>query len=208
MPDEGYVTIINDVSLARIIVSKDNKLALISPGYAYGKVNKTFAYSVDLIGDTSKVASVVVSPRSGQPTLQSIGLALNGTDVVGTPTVAGSSSYDVLVKDSAGATLLSSTVQVIIVPEATPSLTAATINATVGVMFNYEIPAVAVGAIGTTSPAVLPAGISFYGPVGVGTDSKFVLSGTPRVAGTTSIDITVTDAFGDSSTQTFTLVVA
>jgi hypothetical protein len=75
-------------------------------------------------------------------------------------------------------------------------------------MFNYEIPAVAVGAIGTTSPAVLPAGISFYGPVGVGTDSKFVLSGTPRVSGTTSIDVTVTDAFGDSSTQTFTLIVA
>ncbi len=208
MPDEGYITIINDVSLAKMIVSKDNKLVLISPSNAYGKIGKAFAFSIDLIGDDSKVSSITMVPRAGQPTLLSIGLALNGTDIAGTPTADGTFLYDVLVKNAAGATLVSGALTIVIVQAGTPSVSAATVNARIGTAFSHSLPAVAVGSVGTTSPSILPAGISFYGPVGVGASSSFVLSGTPRVVGTTNIDVTVTDSFGDSSTATITLIVA
>ncbi len=116
------------------------------------------------------------------------GLSLSGCVVSGTPTVAGASSLTVKATDSSSPVLSTSGPESITIAPAPLSLTLSTLpNATVGTPYTATI-----GVTGGTSPyscaitaGTLPAGLSLSG---------CVVSGTPTVAGTSSVTVKATDS--------------
>jgi hypothetical protein len=214
MPDEGYVSIINDVSTARITISKNNDLVVISPRVAHTKVGEQFVYSIDYVGGLGTISfsatpatstGAIVGPVS--ISLSALGLALNGSDILGTSTADGDFYYLITATDG---TRTSSVLLKILVAAATSPIigtvgtfpTAEPVNTNIGVAFSYTITT-ARAALPTMiiSPS-LPAGISSYGP---DSEGRFFLSGTPRVIGTTPLTVQVTDQHGAVSTRILTL---
>jgi large repetitive protein len=115
------------------------------------------------------------------------GLSLTGCVVSGTPTAAGSSTITVHVTDSGAPQQNASSNQTILVAPATLIITSTLPNGTVGVVYSSNITATG----GTTpyacsiSSGTLPAGIVLTG---------CTVSGTPTVAGSSAVTVTVTDA--------------
>jgi hypothetical protein len=201
MPDEGYISIINDVSTRLVMISKDGKLVLISPRAAFGKVGEDFSYQIDYVGgaDTPRFT---VATKSGS-SLASLGLSLQGTQITGVPTAAGTGTYTVSATD--GTSTVSMEISITIASAGTPTLSSSTIDIKLGSSFEQTISTGGVLAtIETAAP--LPLGVTIVGPTGTGRDS-FIISGSPRTIGSTGISITVTDVFGASSTATITLAV-
>lgn len=202
MPDEGYISIINDVSARLVMISKDGKLILIGPRAAFGKVGEEFEYSIDYVGGAS-TPRFTVSTKSGS-SLASLGLALQGTQITGAPTTAGSGTYTITATD--GTSTVSMDLAITIASAGTPALASSTINVKLGSSFEQTISTGGVLAtIETAAP--LPLGVTIVGPTGTGRDS-FIISGSPRTIGSTGISVTVTDIYGSTATATITLAVS
>jgi hypothetical protein len=122
------------------------------------------------------------------------GLSLNSTTglISGIPTTAGSSSVVISANNSAGSGSATLTINA---SQPAPVITSATtVNATVGVAFNYQITA-------TNSPTSfgasgLPSGLTLNSTTGL-------ISGTPTTAGNSTVTISATNARGTGTAILF-----
>ncbi len=182
MPNEGYVTIINDVSVAPAPVVHTSNLIFYSPPKVNGKVNSDFAYEVLV-----SVATAVLSVDSTTPLPG--GLTLGNGIISGIPTAEGVTA--VTLKAVSGSKTVTFNLTITVYEEDTPTLTDTPYSsvATIGTEFEFTIPVV--GAIKSITATGIPAGLTIWGST---------ISGTPREAEEAVINITVIDEFGDSST--------
>ena len=132
------------------------------------------------------------------------GLSLAGASgiISGSPTVTGTSSFTIEVTDAVGARA-SQGLAITIASPAAPAITTASLSAaSVGVYYAQVITAVGGGTPYSYAVATgaLPVGLA----LGAGTG---LVSGTPTAAGTGNFGIRVTDAYGNSTTASFTLTV-
>jgi hypothetical protein len=119
-----------------------------------------------------------------------LGMASDGT-ISGTPTVSGTVSYTVTVKDGSGNT---GTVNCSVTVNPTPTASCVTINAVQGTPITPVTMTGSGGAGGpyTFSATGLPAGLTMA--------SSGTVSGTPTVSGTFSYTVTVKDSSGNIGT--------
>jgi hypothetical protein len=166
-------------------------LATVPPG---GEIGAAYTATFGASGGTSPYTYVVSA--GSVPA----GLALSGAGVLsGTPTAAGTSSFTVQATDAQGQTAVDVTSVAVV---ADPVLAPATPPAgVIGTAFSYALIASGGTApyLWTVSAGSLPAGVSLNSGSGV-------LSGTPSVAGTFPLTVEVTDADGQSATESVTLV--
>lgn len=192
MPDEGFISIINDVEVSTTQIVHGNELIIISPRAATGKVGEEFFY---------EIVSANIADLSYAATALPAGLILQGNTIIGTPTAAGTTVVTIsvsFVTTSSGTRSTAQTLTITIVAADNPTITNATLTASVtkGSTFSYEITFTGTPATITASP--LPAGLTIYGPF---------ISGTPREAAVVNILMTVTDEFGDSDSATLVLTI-
>ncbi|AOM77022.1 putative Ig domain-containing protein [Pedobacter steynii] len=132
------------------------------------------------------------------------GLAFNPAtrEITGTPTQAGTYIIPVTVTDANGNTKTENYTIVVRDPLALPAATLA--NGTVGIPYPTQAIPAATGGIGPytyTAPAAsLPPGLSFN-------PNTREITGTPTLAGTYTIPVTVTDGDGKTITTNYTIVV-
>jgi hypothetical protein len=127
-----------------------------------------------------------------------LSMASNGT-ISGTPTVSGTFSYTVTVKDSAGNT---GTVNCSVTVAAPVSANCASITAVKGTAIT-AVTMTGTGGMGapyTFTATGLPAGLTMA--------SNGTISGTPTVSGTFSYTVTVTDKSGNTGTVSCSVTVA
>ncbi|HYH72083.1 MAG TPA: putative Ig domain-containing protein [Nocardioides sp.] len=130
------------------------------------------------------------------------GLRLDGTTIVGTPTVPGTSTVTVSASDGTTASAEELTITVTAVNDAPVLVAVDDATATEG----QALAAITVVASDEEDgkPAItvsgLPNGVSYDAATGK-------ISGTPTVGGTFSVTVTATDAAGDKASDTFVLTV-
>jgi sugar lactone lactonase YvrE len=131
------------------------------------------------------------------------GLTLNGGGTIfGTPTSAGSSSFTVQVRDSAGTAVTASFALTVAPAPLTIATNSPLPAASVGIPYSQTFSATGGSApyTWTMTSAGLISGLTFSG--------TGILSGTPAVAGTYSFNIQVWDKASVTVNKPFTLVVA
>ncbi len=131
-----------------------------------------------------------------------LSLAANGT-LSGTPTAAGTFSFQLRATDTSGNAGLGSVTMTISSPAITLS-PGSLPTGTVGTAYSQTITAT--GGTGTyigfgVSAGSLPAGISLDGTTGA-------ISGTPTASGTSSVTITVTDSASGTGSASYSIVIA
>lgn len=132
------------------------------------------------------------------------GLAFNPAtrEITGTPTQAGTYVVHVTVTDANGNTKTADYTIVVRDPLVLPAATLA--NGTVGIPYPAQAIPAATGGVGPyaySAPAAsLPPGLTFN-------PTTREITGTPTLAGTYSIPVTVTDGDGKSITTNYTIVV-
>lgn len=150
-----------------------------------GTVGVAYSASITAAGGTTPYSCAITGTLPA-------GLSLSGCVVSGTPTVAGSATVTVKVTDASSPMQTVSQVETIVISPATLTLGSPLPNGTVGVAYSANIT-----ASGGTTPyscsatGALPAGLSL---------SSCTVSGTPTVAGSVTVLVTVTD--GGSPAQT------
>jgi len=161
-----------------------------SPETASATVGTSFSYTI----------TAGNSPSSYGATGLPGGLSVNSTTgvIAGTPTQPGAATINLSATNTGGtgtATLSLTVVPALVAPTITSPTSA---SSTVGTVFNYQITAsnnpTSFGASG------LPAGLSINTSAGL-------ISGTPTVAGTSSISLSATNA-GGTGTATLNLTVS
>jgi hypothetical protein len=172
-------------------------LSLTTTALPNGQVNVPYTATIGVTGGTSPYSCSITSG-----TLPA-GLSLSGCTVSGTPTTAGTSTVQVKVTDSSNPQQTASGPQIITIGAAALSLTSGALpNGTVNVPYTATI-----GVTGGTSPyscsitsGTLPAGLSLSG---------CTVSGTPTTAGTSTVQVKVTDSSNPQQTasgpQTITI---
>lgn len=185
MPDEGYVTIINDESTSPSFVLHSTTLQIISPASANAKVGKDFIY--EIVSNIDAIYSAANLPA---------GLSLNGSQITGQPTGTGSATAVITASASGQQTTFN--LQITTVAADTPVITSSLpVNGMVGAVFSYTITFTGVpNRVVTTG---LPGGVTNFGQI---------IAGTPREAGVYNIPMTISDEFGDSDTKTLVLTVS
>jgi hypothetical protein len=164
------------------------------------------AYSVQLTG-TGGISPYTWTVASGS-TLPA-GLSLSTAGVIsGTPLAAGAGTTNVafVMKDSGTATPLSVTQTLGVTITAAPAIAfSGTMPATVTYNAVYTGSAAASGGVGTLTYSLasgsLPTGLSLNAASGA-------VTGTPTVVNTFNFTIKAADAFGDSNTQSYSIVVS
>lgn len=135
------------------------------------------------------------------------GMSLSGDTLSGTPTAPGSYSFTITATDAGasgtGAPFTTSRAYTLEVAAPTLALTPATLPAsTAGTVYSQAFSAT--GGVAPYSFAIssgsLPAGLSLTG--------SGTLSGTPAEAGTFSVSVTATDAYGQAVSRAYALDVA
>ncbi|WP_345264758.1 putative Ig domain-containing protein, partial [Nibrella viscosa] len=166
-------------------------------------VGTAFSYNIPSNSFTDPNGDALTYQVSGLPA----GLSANGLTISGTPTTAGTSTITVRATDPAGlfvTTTFSLQVTTAPVQNRSPIVANAIPNqqATVGIAFNYTIPAATFsdpdGDALTYRVYDLPAGLSSNG---------LSISGTPTVAGTTTVTVRANDPANLIATTTFILQV-
>ncbi len=163
------------------------------------------AYSQMLTASGGSGTGYTWTVTSGGSALTAVGLSLSSGGVVsGAAPVAGSATFGVQVKDSAGNT-----------GTATLSVT---INAGVSITTTSPLPVgysgsaysqtfAATGGSGTGYTWTATAGSSQLAAVGLSLSSAGVLSGSAPVAGAATFTVKVTDSVGNSATGNFTVTI-
>ncbi len=156
-----------------------------------GTVGVAYSQTLAASGGTPPYSSWTVSSGALPAGLS---LAASTGVISGTPTAAGTASFDVTVKDSAGSTSAPKALSITII---TPLVvtTSSLPNGTVGVGYSQTLAAsggVPPYSSWTVSSGALPAGLSLAASTGV-------ISGTPSANGTASFSVTVKDSLGDVS---------
>ncbi len=165
-------------------------LSLTTTALPNGQVNVPYSAAIGVTGGTSPYSCAITSG-----TLPA-GLTLSGCTVSGTPTTAGTSTVQVKVTDSGNPQQTATGPETITIGSAALSLTTATLpNGTVNVPYTATI-----GVTGGTSPyscaitsGALPAGLTLSG---------CTVSGTPTTAGTSTVQVKVTDSSSPQQTVT------
>jgi hypothetical protein len=165
-------------------------LSLTTTALPNGQVNVPYSATIGVTGGTSPYNCSIISG-----TLPA-GLTLSGCTVSGTPTTAGTSTVQVKVTDSGNPQQTVTGPETITIGSAALSLTTTTLpNGTVNVPYTATI-----GVTGGTSPysctitsGTLPAGLTLSG---------CTVSGTPTAAGTSTVQVKVTDASSPQQSTT------
>jgi hypothetical protein len=129
------------------------------------------------------------------------GLSLNSGVISGTPTAAGSSTFTVQVTDSTPGQPLTTTKSFTLRIDTPLSITTGNLTATVGVAFSQALAATG-GVppyVWTISSGSLPAGLSL---------NSGAITGTPSVAGTTTVTLVVADSAVQSATGAIAITVS
>jgi len=135
------------------------------------------------------------------------GLSFSGNTLSGTPTVPGSYPITVTATDTvltgAGAPFTASNNYTIDVPAPTIAVAPATLpNTTAGLAYSQTLT-----ATGGASPYTFAVTAGSL-PTGTSLTAAGALSGTTTASGTFNFTVTATDAFGQTGTQAYTVVVA
>lgn len=188
MPDEGYITIINDVSLGKSVVVHSASLKIFSPAVAVGKVGAEFFYDAQV----AAAGDDLVLTATNLPA----GLSVSGTSIVGTPTTAGVTTA-VLTATSGGKTATLS-LAITVAASGTPTITNTDLQVTAasGSPFTYAIKYTGVPIRFTATG--LPGGLTLFGST---------ITGTPRIPATSTITLTAIDQFGGTGTANLSLTV-
>jgi hypothetical protein len=173
------------------------KLAVTTTSPPKGKVGTAYSYTLGATGG--------VTPYSWSASGLPSGLSVNATSGVlsGTPTTAGTYSVTVTVTDSSSPILTATaTFQLVIDPVTLTITTTGLPPGKVGVAYGYSLAATGGTTPYTWSALGLPAGL------GLGASSG-LLGGSPTIAGTFNVSVTVTDVSSPqlTATATFTLVI-
>jgi hypothetical protein len=189
LPTEGYVTIINDMSLVSAPIAHVEDFEIISAAKANGKVGKEFNHEV-LTSDSNSIVTVTSLPNGL--------LFLEGT-IVGTATSAGETTAKV--KAVLGATTVTQDLIITIADASTPKIinTVNYSNLTVAQTYTILHPAFQImydGIPNSITATNLPDGMTLAGPY---------IVGTPRQAEVKDVVVTAMDMFGDSVSYTVQL---
>ena len=162
-----------------------------------GTVGVAYSAPISAMGGTTPYACTITGSLPA-------GLSLSNCVVSGTPTVAGSATVTVKVADASSPAQSVSQVETIVISPAVLTMGSPLPNGTVGVAYSANIT-----ASGGTTPyscaitGALPAGLSLSG---------CAVSGTPTVAGSVTVLVTVTDggspAQNTSANETITIAPA
>jgi hypothetical protein len=171
-------------------------LALTTGTLPAGTVGTPYSQQLAATGGTTPLTFAVTS---GTPPT---GLTLSTTGLLaGTPTTAGTSTFDVTATDAAGATA-TATYTVNVTQGTSQGITFTTTTlppATVGAAYSQPI-----NVTGGVSPITLAVTAGTL-PPGLTLSTTGLLAGTPTTAGTATFTITATDLVGTTATQTYTL---
>lgn len=163
-------------------------LSLTTSALPNGTINVPYTATIGVTGGTSPYSCSITSGALPK------GLSLSGCTVSGTPTASGTSTVQVKVTDSGNPQQTTSGPQTITIGSAALSLTATSLpNGTVNVPYSSTI-----GVTGGTSPyscsitsGTLPAGLTLSG---------CTVSGTPTKAGSSTVQVKVTDSSSPQQT--------
>lgn len=162
-----------------------------SPLTASGRVGSAFSYVAQATG-----AATITYTATPEP----LGLNLAGNTLAGTPTMQGTTNVTLKAANAAGAD--SQTLVVTIGPKVTPPVVNSPVN-TVGAVdaaFAYQVTATN-GPTRFTASLPLPDGLSFDPLSGL-------LSGTPKTAGTTTLNLGASNDGGASPARTLTVAIS
>ena len=163
-----------------------------------GNVGQPYNQPVQATGGTgaltwSIVAGVLPANLNLNPT--------NGA-ITGTPTVPGTSSFTIQVRDAGGLTAVQA-LSITINPPAPPEIVTGTLPAaTIGQFYSQTLQAI--GGTGARTWSIIAGPL----PQGLNLDQTTgVISGTPAVSGTSSFTVQVQDAAGQSDTQSLSITI-
>ena len=176
-----------------LLASASPVVALTSPAAAVGYVGLTLSYAPSLAPFSNAWSEIVTNPPPGLS-------YASGSTIYGVPTTAGTYITTVEIDDSNYGKLQTVPVTFTILASAPQPVfvSAAGAAGTVGSAFSY-VPSASNGP-STYTASGLPAGLTFNA-------TNDTITGTPTVAGTFPISLTVTNASGTGN-ATLTLVVA
>jgi hypothetical protein len=164
-------------------------------------------YSVQLTG-TGGISPYIWTVASGSTLPAGLSLLSTAGVISGTPLAAGAGTTNVafVMKDSGTATPLSVTQTLGVPITAAPAIAfSGTMPATVTYNATYTGSAAASGGVGTLTYSLasgsLPTGLSLNTATGA-------VTGTPTVVNTFNFTIKAADVFGDSNTQSYSIVVS
>lgn len=161
-------------------------------------------YSYTFTGTGGSGSGYTFSVTAGATSLSALGLSLSSSGTLsGTPPATGSASFTLQVTDSAGDTAVRPytvvvTSAILIAPA---SLPAGTVGAA------YSATLTATGGSGSGYVWSVSVGAASLSALGLSLSSAGVLSGTPSAAGQATFTAQVTDSFGGTATQSYTVVI-
>lgn len=197
MPDEGYISIVNDVGLAAAPVSHAelSNFSIFSPSIVNAKVGKDFVY--DIVASSANV-TVTTGPLPS-------GLTLQGTTIKGKPKAEAAGTggsvgiNGVEVRASNAGQQATVSLRIYVAAANTPTITNSSTVITVDEDRPFRFFVTYTGLPKSMAVSGLPAGVTSFGSQ---------ICGTPSAAGSYPLTVTLTDEFGDTAEEDFTLVVS
>lgn len=182
-------------SLKLTINSAQTTLAIGDTTLSPAQVNTAYAAQFNISGGTAPYTCTVVASTLPK------GLQQNGCGITGTPTTAGSTTFELSVTDAGGAST-SSPIALTVAPTTLTVLTSSLPSTVVGSTYatNLSIAGGVAPYTCTVKSGALPAGLTL---------NNCQIAGTATSAGTTTLVVAATDAAGASaSSNTLSLTVA
>ncbi|MEZ2347772.1 beta strand repeat-containing protein [Terriglobus sp. RCC_193] len=195
--DAANATATLNLTLKINTASSGGSLSIATSTLPSGTVQIAYAASITITGGTAPYTCTVDS--GSLPAGLTLG---SNCAVTGIPTTAGTSTFTVHATDASSPSLSGTgLITIVINPAPAVLVIASPPTATVGVPYSGAVP-----VTGGTAPyqCVLASGAM---PAGLTLGSNCVISGTPLVAGTTSIGVTATDSANPANTTTATVTV-
>jgi large repetitive protein len=163
------------------------------------------AYSQTLVATGGTGSPYTWTVTSGSSSLTAVGLSLSGTGVLsGATPIAGSASFTVQAKDSAGNTG-TATLSVTIDSKVTITTASPLPTGIVGTAYTQTLAAS--GGTGTPYTWTVTSGSSSLTAVGLSLSTTGVLSGATPIAGTASFTAQAKDSAGNTGSATFSLTI-